>query len=158
MRSRYGILKIKAQLGVSLIEVMIAVFIAAIGVLGAAAMQLNSLKYTDSAEVSSQASFIAYDLLDRIRANPEPASRLQDYAFNTADDVKGSLVGIQRSDLVNFKNLVQQLPLGRALVVLDLNGRTVTVTINWDESRAQGGTQQGLSDNVQTFTVSSDVK
>lgn len=56
------------QRGVTLIEVMVAVFVTAVGVLGAAAMQLNSLKYTDSSRMTSQASFIVYDIIDRIRA------------------------------------------------------------------------------------------
>ena len=54
------------QRGVSLIEVMIAVFVLAIGLLGAAGMQLSALKYTDSSRMNSQASFIVYDIIDRM--------------------------------------------------------------------------------------------
>jgi Tfp pilus assembly protein PilV len=32
-------------------------------------LQLNALKYTDGSRMTSQASFIAYDMMDRIRAN-----------------------------------------------------------------------------------------
>ena len=60
----------RTQTGIGLIEVLVSVLILAIGLLGAAALQLNSLKYTDSSTMSSQASFIAYDMMDRIRANP----------------------------------------------------------------------------------------
>ncbi len=58
-----------AQEGMTLIEVLVALLILGVGLLGAAAVQLNALKYTDSARMTSQASFIAYDMLDRIRAN-----------------------------------------------------------------------------------------
>ena len=51
----------------TLIEVLVAVLILGVGLLGAAMIQLNALKYTDSSRMTSQASFIAYDLLDRIR-------------------------------------------------------------------------------------------
>ena len=57
------------QKGMTLIEVLVSVLILAIGILGAAAIQLNALKYTDSSAMTSQASFIAYDMMDRIRAN-----------------------------------------------------------------------------------------
>ena len=52
-----------------MIEVLVATVILAGGLLGAAAVQLNALKHTDSALMTTQASFIAYDMLDRIRAN-----------------------------------------------------------------------------------------
>ena len=58
-----------AQEGMTLIEVLVALLILTVGILGAAAVQLNSLKYTDSSRMTSQASFIAYDMMDRIRAN-----------------------------------------------------------------------------------------
>src|SRR5471032_2899795 len=57
------------QSGMTLIEVLVAVLILAVGLLGAAVIQLNALKYTDSSRMISQASFIAYDMLDRVRAN-----------------------------------------------------------------------------------------
>ncbi len=58
-----------SQEGMTLVEVLVALVILGVGLLGAAAFQLNALKYTDSARMTSQASFIAYDMLDRIRAN-----------------------------------------------------------------------------------------
>ncbi|MDQ3202970.1 MAG: type IV pilus modification protein PilV, partial [Pseudomonadota bacterium] len=58
-----------AQEGTTLIEVLVALLILTVGLLGAAAFQLNALKYTDSSRMTSQASFIAYDMMDRIRAN-----------------------------------------------------------------------------------------
>ena len=59
----------RAQEGMTLIEVLVALLILSVGLLGAAAIQLNALKYTDSSRMTSQASFIAYDMMDRIRAN-----------------------------------------------------------------------------------------
>lgn len=59
----------RTQEGMTLIEVLVAMLILGVGLLGAAMIQLNALKYTDSSRMTSQASFIAYDMLDRIRAN-----------------------------------------------------------------------------------------
>ena len=55
--------------GVSLIEVMIALFVLSIGLLGLAALQTVSLKYNHQSNQRTQAIFQAYDIIDRIRAN-----------------------------------------------------------------------------------------
>lgn len=57
--------------GFSLIEVLIAVFVIAIGVLGVSSAQLLSLKNNQSAYYRSQANFLVMDMLDRMRANPK---------------------------------------------------------------------------------------
>lgn len=56
--------------GFSLIEVLIAAFVIAIGVLGVSSAQLISIKNNQSAYYRSQANFLAMDILDRMRANP----------------------------------------------------------------------------------------
>ena len=78
----------------TLIEVLVALLILAVGLLGAAAIQLNALKYTDSARMISQASFIAYDMLDRIRANAAA-----DYAWGRAERAPASSASASVRDL-----------------------------------------------------------
>ncbi|PAA43012.1 type IV pilus modification protein PilV [Pseudomonas fragi] len=56
------------QDGMSLIEVLIALLILFISLMGSAAMQLNALKHTASALISTQDNFIAYSRLDQMRA------------------------------------------------------------------------------------------
>lgn len=63
--------------GVSLVEVLIAVLVLSVGVLGAASLQLNAMRYSASAGYSTQAAIISRDILDRMRANP---SALASYA------------------------------------------------------------------------------
>jgi len=60
------------QVGMTLIEVLIALLILFISLLGSAGMQLNALKYTTSALTSTQASFIAYSTRDQGRAAVNP--------------------------------------------------------------------------------------
>lgn len=57
------------QSGITLIEVLIAVLILAGGMLGTAALQGRSLIYNNQAYLNTQATMVAYDMLDRIRAN-----------------------------------------------------------------------------------------
>lgn len=58
------------QHGASLIEVMIALLIFTVGLLGLAAMQLNALQSTTDSGQRSQAAWLMNDLAERMRANP----------------------------------------------------------------------------------------
>ena len=55
--------------GFTLIEVLIAVLILSIGLLGLGAMQMKALNSSSSAHLKSVSTFLAYDMADRMRAN-----------------------------------------------------------------------------------------
>ncbi len=63
----------KKQRGLSMIELLVAVLVLAIGVLGITAMQMVSLQNNRGALFRAEAVQLAYDMMDRIRANPEGA-------------------------------------------------------------------------------------
>jgi type IV pilus assembly protein PilV len=63
----------RLQAGTSLVEVLVSIIIISIGLLGLAALQSTSLKLSYESYVRTQATFLAYDMIDRIRANPEAA-------------------------------------------------------------------------------------
>jgi len=141
------------EAGVSLLEVMIALFITAIGILGAAAMQLNALQYTDSSKLTSQASFIVYDILDRMRANADPTQLIQ-YQVQTTETLPGGANSVRATDLLDFASGVATLPDGAGSIAVD--GSTVTVAVNWSEGRAGGADNEG---NIQRgeLVVTTDV-
>ncbi|MQT72314.1 type IV pilus modification protein PilV, partial [Pseudomonas sp. FSL R10-0071] len=90
----------------------------------------NALKHTDSALMTTQASFIAYDMLDRIRANPAA-----DYAGATAGAGLHSVLG---QDLSDFKRNVRQFGGASAKGSIAINERQVAITLQWDDTRAGG--------------------
>ncbi len=57
------------QSGVGLIEVMLAIVILSIGFLAAAKMQVEGMRYSQSAYFLSQANLMLRDMSDRMRAN-----------------------------------------------------------------------------------------
>jgi type IV pilus assembly protein PilV len=61
--------KIKNKSGFTLIEVLIAMLVLSVGLLGLAGIQARSLKNNVSAHNRAQAIQLAYDIADRIRAN-----------------------------------------------------------------------------------------
>jgi type IV pilus assembly protein PilV len=56
--------------GFSMIELLVAVLVIEVGVLGVTALQMVSLQNNRSALVRSEAVQLAYDMMDRIRGNP----------------------------------------------------------------------------------------
>ena len=61
----------RRQAGVGLIEVLIAVLVFAVGVLGMAAMQISAKRTSYEATQRSMATSMARDILERIRSNPD---------------------------------------------------------------------------------------
>ena len=131
------------QSGVSLLEVLIALLVLAVGVLGAALLQTNALRYSASAADHTQAVFIAYDMLDRMRANPVA---LASYATQVTPgcNTASSSASILATDLTDFSRAVTcQLPAGYGQVAI--NGQRATVTLAWSEERiVEGGGQTSL--------------
>lgn len=120
------------QAGMTLTEVLVAALILGLGLLGAASAQINALKYTDSARMSTQASFIAYDMLDRMRANATG-----DYRFSGVDVATSSVAGIVGQDLSDFKRNIRAFGGENARGVISVSDRQVSINIYWDDSRAE---------------------
>jgi type IV pilus assembly protein PilV len=58
------------QRGVSLIEVLVAVFVFGVGMVGLAGMMVMSARSNQSAYLRTQVAFLANNMADRMRANP----------------------------------------------------------------------------------------
>jgi type IV pilus assembly protein PilV len=132
----------RAQDGMTLIEVLVALLILGVGLLGAAAIQLNALKYTDSSLMSSQASFIAYDMMDRIRANSGAD-------YTVTPPTSGNLNVTRDQDLYDFTTNITSFGGPTATGSITLNQRVYTITITWDDSRAAAAT------STRSFVLSS---
>jgi type IV pilus assembly protein PilV len=63
-------IKKRQQAGFSLIEVLVAILVLMVGILGVAGMQMVSFQTNQAAYARSQAIYLAQDIFDRIRANP----------------------------------------------------------------------------------------
>jgi type IV pilus assembly protein PilV len=61
--------KHSGQSGFTLLEILVAVFVLSIGLLGLASLQVTALRNDQSAFMRTQATILVYDLADRMRAN-----------------------------------------------------------------------------------------
>ena len=55
--------------GFTLLEVLVALVVLSIGLLGLAALQTTSLQFNTGSYYRTQATYLAYDIIDRMRAN-----------------------------------------------------------------------------------------
>lgn len=62
------------QSGFNLLEVLIALLVLALGLLGLAALQNLSLRFANESYGRTQATFMTYEIIDRMRANPTGVS------------------------------------------------------------------------------------
>lgn len=135
------------QRGTTLIEVLVAILVTAIGVMGAAAVQLNAVKFNQTAKFRSTAVFLANDIADRLRAN-RAAALNGDYDIAMDDDAPSG-TSIDVVDLSEWLGeLALRMPSGDGEVARD--DRRFTITIQWDESRLSD-TREAGSGNLQSF-------
>lgn len=130
--------------GFTLIESLVALLVLSIGLLGVAAMQLSSLQANNGAFQRTQATFLAQDIADRMRANRRAALDGA-YDIDFGDAVPAEPATVAETDLVVWKDrLSATLPAGAsgdsadaptAAIATNAADETVTITIQWDDSR-----------------------
>lgn len=69
MKTACGVNNKNQSRGFSLVEVLVAILVLSIGLLGLAALQTTSMQYNTGSYFRTQATFLAYDIIDRMRAN-----------------------------------------------------------------------------------------
>jgi type IV pilus assembly protein PilV len=144
-KNRLSVTFLSMQSGFALLEVLITVVIISIGLLGLAGLQVTALNHNHSAYQRSQATALAYDITDRIRANtlsvdnylssfmaPTVAAS-QASCFNTNGGGCSAALMAQH-DLFEWNAaLTSTLPNGSGTITV--NGELYTISVVWDENR-----------------------
>ena len=132
------------QAGFTVVEVMVALVIFTVSLLGLAGLQASSLRNNQFAYLNTVATQLAYDMGERIRANRERAIA-GDY---NVDNINGSIItpsvdcysgscgaaDIAVTDAYEWLTAIEEnLPSGKGQVVA--NGNLFTVTVLWDQER-----------------------
>jgi type IV pilus assembly protein PilV len=126
------------QLGVGMLEILISLLVLSIGLLGLASMQATGLKHNRNAYFRTQATILADDISDRMRANLPQA---QAGAYATAYGVVTGTAcassctpsAIKTTDILQWKtSLTTQLPSGDGKIV-DNGNDNFNITIKWSD-------------------------
>lgn len=130
------------QTGFTLLEVLIALLVLSIGLLGLAALQTTGLRSNQMASMRTLATQFAYDITDRMRSNPVGVAN-GEYAIARTASPATLPATIAETDLSEWRaNITTRLPQGASEITV-CDGTTVPactevthlVTVYWNESR-----------------------
>lgn len=159
-----------AQRGITIIEVLVAVLVLSIGLLGLAGLQAASLRNNHSAYLRSQATLLAYGIADRMRANKVQSTGagtgyiMSAYSIPSqvanCDSTTGcSTADMAQNDLYEWETTLKAvLPNGQGVVCIDStpddgtsgspacdgSGNVYAIKIWWTDDR---------TGNLQLFTT-----
>jgi type IV pilus assembly protein PilV len=153
------------QNGATLIEVLIAVLILSVGMLGMASLQTRAMQFSQSAYYQSQTGVLAQDLFDRMRASNDGTGTLNKFFHGMEDSIPASYTScygaddstsctpavMARYDLYSWLTDVSVLlPNGKAQVEVDNAGASAIyiVTIQYNDSRADSSTKYGQTNTI----------
>jgi type IV pilus assembly protein PilV len=146
---------VHAQGGMTLVEVLVTLILISVGLLGVAALQLSSLRSNKDAYVRSQASALAGDILDRMRANQYKANEY-------VAALNGTGTGSAVNDVDTWQKAIDMaLPgtddiRGGSIAVSGnlQTGQVVTITIQWGE---RGDFDSGVAAQTMRFVTRSEI-
>ncbi len=144
--------------GVTLLEVLVALVVASVGLMALASLQARALRYTQVSLRKVQAQMLAEEFLERMRANTLASSDLDHYVFiapylsqagqpppvpGKSCEGAGVVCSVQEMgafDLFEVRHLVHELlgPDGALLARLDASdadGKTLDLWLAWREPR-----------------------
>jgi len=146
---------ISTQRGITLLESLIAIVVAALGILGILGVQMRTLTDTHTSMRRTQAIRLIEDLSERMKANPNALSSINTYVMGWSSSTPTpqassvctngtscSQTALASYDIREWKRLVERtLPLGNAATFLALsdsanpsNQRQLGVLIRWREN------------------------
>jgi type IV pilus assembly protein PilV len=122
----------RASRGFTLIEALVALIVLSIGLLGVAGMQIAGLRANQSAASRTQASYLADDIIDRMRANNTNA---RSGAYNIAMGATVAGATTAALDVQAWVAELLSLPSGKGQIQVDPVTNIATVTIQWFDTR-----------------------
>ena len=137
--------------GFTILEVMVALFVLSVGLLGLAGMMTQSLKFNQGAEIQTRATQLAYTLAETMRANADNA-----LLYTPLDDPNvpcNPLLATVTNDMACWYDaMLAALPGGTATLVESPAGTgQFDLTLSWaDRTNPTGG---AVITQTWTFTV-----
>ena len=130
------------QRGMTLIEILVAIVVLSIGLLGLAGLQLKGLQVNQGSIYRWQAAMLAEDIADRMRTDQASALINQ---YQVTANVPAATGSAQTQAVVSeWLQRVQQLPGGQADIgaATGPNNNQVQIKITWNDTRARAGVKQ----------------
>ncbi|ENA33280.1 MULTISPECIES: type IV pilus modification protein PilV [Pseudomonas] len=132
-------MKNTCQRGATLIEVLVTVFILAVGLLGLAGLQSTSIKSNQGAYYRSQATLLAGDMADRMRANRTAALagsyNISSFPSSSTTNNTANAVRAEKDKAEWLNSLASLLPDGTGKI--EYSNKIFVISIKWNDNRAR---------------------
>jgi len=135
----------RRQTGFTLVEVLVAMAVLSVGLLGLASLQMMALRSNSSALFHTQATNLSYLIIDSMKANRQAAlngdyttslTSVASTACITSTSPAPLLGSIAQQDTQVWCNtLACTLPQGTGSILV--NGSVVTITLQWEQATGQ---------------------
>jgi type IV pilus assembly protein PilV len=131
--------------GLTLVEILITLLVASIGLLGVAGLHSFSLRNNYDALMRSHASALASEIADRMRVNRNlvyTGAAPSEYSIAISDAAPAVVTGSSQPirDVADWlETLADQLPNGDGRIAIDQATRVVRIEVQWGE-RGDGTT------------------
>lgn len=154
------------QSGLSMVEVLVTLLIVSVGLLGLAGMQLKALQYNHQAHLRTQATILASDMLDRMRANL-PGTIDDKYSFidtrtetRTAKNCATESCAVPEEMAIYdirqwMSNIDNELPSGIG-TILYINGMA-TIQLMWDEDKKGISKSAATCDTYKCLSITTQI-
>jgi len=138
--------------GFTIIEVLVSLLVISVGLLGMAGLQTVGIQQSHKSYLKTQASLLAFDMADRMRANLVGVAAGAYNAVNSVDSLvetipacigsetpcsaadTASYDAYQWSNLASNLSIPSTLPGGQGIITRNGTG-IFTITVFWDEAR-----------------------
>ena len=128
------------QKGFTLLEVLVAIVVLSIGLLGLAGLMASSVRNNHSAYQRTQAAWLAYDMVDRMRANRANAVAAANNYNVAIGAASAAAAGLAKNDVDDWKTaLGATLPAGDGSVAVTAATGATIVVVQWNDARGTGG-------------------
>lgn len=137
----------RSEHGSSLIEVVVALFVLAVGMLGVLSMQVKSMQFNQSAYYYSQAVYLANEILESMRSNRSVANtyliELDESTPTPSKDCGAQGITCTPAELRSYNisqwrtNITSTLSSGKSSI--QRNGDFYAITVQFDDSRSEFG-------------------
>jgi type IV pilus assembly protein PilV len=150
------------QRGITLLEVLVALVVLSIGLIGLAGLQSTSLRMNNSAYMRSQATALAYDMADRVRANIDAGAAYDDPTAAATANCEGSTgcsaLEMAQNDMFRWLEQISEvLPLGVGAICIDAtpataacdgSGDAYVIRVTWDDNRSGAADVNDPNENI----------
>jgi type IV pilus assembly protein PilV len=146
----------------TLLEVLVALVVLSIGLIGLAGLQSSSLRLNNSAYMRSQATALAYDMADRVRSNIDAGAAYSNPTATENSNCKQA-TGCSASEMAQhdmfswLEQIADVLPSGVGTICIDSNqdpdacngtGDAYVIRVTWDDNRSGAADVDDPNENV----------